>query len=391
MNPIIKRVTTRGHSSDQTQSASQNTQQYSSEELKVFQEQDSHLSPILLWKSEGTERPPADTIVVNSPETRNLWISWNLLEINNSILYKQSVNGELRLVVPRKLRAEFLELTHNTILTGHLGYKKSLNRLRKNYYWFHMKEDVYNWVQKCTICSANRITPLKPKAPLGDLRVGAPMDRLGVDLMGPFPVTPRGNKYIMVAQDYFSKWVEIYAIPDATAETCANFLVNELLARFGLPLTIHSDQGRNFESDLFQEMCTMLGIYKTRTSPYIPSCNGLAERFNSTLLKMIKAYLEGKQTNWDNNLGCSAGAYRSSLHESTKYKPNMIMLGRQTRAPVEVILGDPPHSDPASYGDYVSQLKSDLQDAHEITREHLKQAAQFQNKHLPTWKYGLVS
>lgn len=219
---------------------------------------------------------------------------------------------------------------------------------------------------------------LKPKAPLGDLRVGAPLDRIGEDLMGPFPVTPRGNRHVMVIQDYFTKWVEVYPIPDGTAVTCANVLVNEFLARFGMPLSIHPDQGRNFEADLFKETCKLLGIHKSRTSPHRPACNGLVERFNSTLIKLIKSYLEGKQSNWDLNLGCLAGAYRSSLHESTKYSPNMLMLGRHTRLPVDLVFGDPPRGEIPLYGEYVTELREDLQRAHELTREHLKSAAKRQ-------------
>lgn len=378
MNPVITRINTRSNTQAQTETESRDFTQYSSQQLKKFQEQDPNLSPVLLWKAECPQRPKADTIVTRSPETRNLWLSWEVLKTRNGILYKQSNNGELRFIVPQNLRSEVLKLMHNTLLSAHLGYKKTLNRLSKHYYWYHMKEDVYDWVQKCTVCGANRRTPLKPKAPLGDLRIGAPMDRIGVDLLGPLPVTPRGNKYIMVAQDYFSKWVEVYAIPDGTAETCANVLVNEFLSRFGMPLSIHTDQGRNFESELFKGMCTLLGIHKTRTSPYRPACNGLVERFNSTLIKMIKAFLDGKQVNWDLNLGCLAGAYRSSQNESTKYSPNMLMLGRQTRAPADIVFGDPPQQETSSLGDYVYQLKLDLQKSYEITRTNLKQAAQHQ-------------
>ena len=208
--------------------------------------------------------------------------------------------------------------------------------------------------------------------------VGAVGDRVSVDLVGPFPETERGNRYLLVAQDYFSKWTEIYAVPDATAVTCANVLVNEFFARFGIPLSVHSDQGRCFESELFSSMCSLLGIRHTRTSPYRPACNGLVERFNSTMVQMIKAYLEGKQSNWDLNLGCLEGAYRSSVHESTKYSPNQLMLGRELRKPANLVFGDPPRQEMESLGQYSQQLKDDLQEAHRITREHLKQAFQRQ-------------
>lgn len=85
--------------------------------------------------------------------------------------------------------------------------------------------------------SANTRAPKTPKAPLGVLPVGAPLDRLCLDLLGPFPISTQGNRHLLVVVDWFSKWVEIFPIPDATAETCAEKFVNEFMARFGLPLT----------------------------------------------------------------------------------------------------------------------------------------------------------
>ena len=85
--------------------------------------------------------------------------------------------------------------------------------------------------------------------------VGAPLDRLGTDFLGPLPLTPRGNRHILVVTDYFTKWVEIFAVPDQTAVTTAEVILNEVIARFGCPHEIHSDQGRNFESQIFAELC----------------------------------------------------------------------------------------------------------------------------------------
>lgn len=86
------------------------------------------------------------------------------------------------------------------------------------------------------------------------MATGAPWDRLSTDIMGPFPLTPRGNRYSLTVTDYFTKWVEAFTIPDQTALTCASIIV----CRFGCPLSLHSDQGRNFESDLFNQLCQFL-------------------------------------------------------------------------------------------------------------------------------------
>ena len=92
------------------------------------------------------------------------------------------------------------------------------------------------------------------------------MERIAIDVLGPLPITETGNKYILIVADYFTKWVEAYPMPNQEATTVAELLVKQFICRFGVPLLIHSDQGRNFESELFAEMCRLLGIKKTRTT-----------------------------------------------------------------------------------------------------------------------------
>ena len=165
---------------------------------------------------------------------------------------------------------------------------------------------------------------------------------------------------ILVVSDLFSKWVEIFAIPEQTAEVCAEVLVNEVITRFGCPYNILSDQGRNFESKLFSDLCRLLEVRKLRTSPGHPQCNGQTERFNRTLLAMIKSYLK-EQGEWDLHLGCLAAAYRSSVHASTGLTPNLIMLGREVRIPVELLVNTSGQEEVASYGEYVSMLRHQIQ------------------------------
>jgi len=181
------------------------------------------------------------------------------------------------------------------------------------------------------------------------------------------------SKFILVISDHFTKWVEIFAIPNETSEVCAQVLVNEVIGRFGCPNDLHSDQGRNFESKVFKSMCAMLGIRKTRTSPKNPKCNGQTERFNSTLATMIRAYIKD-QTDWDLHLGCLAGAYRSTPHEITTLTPNMMMIGREVRCPIEI--GMPVGNDSCgNEGQYVTELRDKFYLAHQVARSHLGKAA----------------
>ena len=129
------------------------------------------------------------------------------------------------------------------------------------------------------------------------VRSGYPMERIAVDILGELPMTENGNKYILVISDYLTKWTESFAMPNMEARTCAKILVQEVVSRLGIPNKIHSYQGRQFESNLFAEMCALLQIEKTRTTAYHPQSDGMVERFNRTLCAMLSAFVEENHRN----------------------------------------------------------------------------------------------
>lgn len=108
------------------------------------------------------------------------------------------------------------------------------------------------------------------------------MERVAIDVVGPLPSTTSGNRFILVVVDYFTRWPEAYAIPNQEARTIAQKLVDEWVCRYGVMQMLHTDKGKNFESRIFKEMTDILGIKKTRTTPYHPQSNGLVEIMNRT-------------------------------------------------------------------------------------------------------------
>ena len=151
-----------------------------------------------------------------------------------------------------------------------------------------------------------------------------------------------------------------------------------MIARYGAPLSIHSDLGSNYESQIFQELCRLMEVRKTRTSVRNPKGNGQAEKFNKTLVRMIKAYLKGEQEDWDLNLGSLAAAFRATPNSSSEFTHNMLMLGREVRIPAKLRCGracDSEGQPVNSYGEYVNWLRDRLQAAHDIAREYLENAA----------------
>ena len=243
-------------------------------------------------------------MVSTSPACRHYWILWDSLHFERGLLFKKFTkkdgSGEyLQFLVPREMKPEILFQMHNSVLYGPLGCKKTKENILQRFYWYAFKDNIYLHIRKCDICDKEKKPVKPPKAPLGYLSVGAPGECIATDYLGPFPVTERGNRYILLLTDHFSKYVDILAVPDMTAEVCASRIVNELIARWECPLTIDSDQGRTYESNVFKEMCRMLEIRKSPTSARNPQGNGQSERFNGSLLRMIKAYLCGEQQDWD--------------------------------------------------------------------------------------------
>ena len=301
-------------------------------EIREAQDNDANLHLVREWKIKSAQtRPEMGEVAPLAPAVRNLWLLWDSLVIQDEVLYRKESDPypHLRLLVPIHLQEKVVQQCHDNILSGHFGVQKTLFKVAQRFYWYRMKETVQDYIAGCSICNLNKQPARKPRAVLGHLTVGTIMDRGGTDFLGPLPLSSRGNKYLLVVQEYFSKWAEIYAVPDSTAETCAEVILNEFIARFGSPLTIHSEQGRCYEAEIFRDLCKMLEIKKTRTSPRHPSCNGMVERFNKTLIPLIRAHIKGRHNMWDQNLGCLAAAYRATRHSSTGYSPNMVMLARE--------------------------------------------------------------
>ncbi|CAI5669096.1 unnamed protein product [Oreochromis niloticus] len=348
-------------------------------EWRAQQEQDTDLLPVLQWL-EREERPLWDEVTGFSICTMGLWAKFTALRLKEGVLeraWKDPATGEERwqVVVPRSLRSAVLEACHGSTGSGHFGVSKTLRRLRQGYYWGQQRRDVEDFCRSCDACSSHKGPQDQSRAQLQQQPAGAPMERVAVDVMGPFPRTDRGNRYVLVAMDYFTKWPEAYAIPDQEAETVADVLVEGMFSRFGTAETLHSDQGRNFESKVFAAMCKRLGIKKTRTTPLHPQSNGLVERFNRTLAQQLAMLTSEHQQDWDYHLPLILMAYRSAVQDSTQCTPALLMLGTELRTPAELAFGKPPDAPEAPPGrDYARKLQDRLDSAHSYAREQLAKA-----------------
>ena len=123
-----------------------------------------------------------------------------------------------------------------------------------------MRNDVQHWCKVCDDCARRKRPNRKARAPLQKYIVGGPLERIAVGVLGLLPLTDDNNRYILVIGDYFTKWIDAFPIPDHEATTVAEILVQRFVTLFGVPQQLHSDQGTNFESNVFKEMCRLIGI-----------------------------------------------------------------------------------------------------------------------------------
>jgi transposase InsO family protein len=198
--------------------------------------------------------------------------------------------------------------------------------------------------------------------------VGAPFERIAMDVVGPFPKSDNGNKYVLVVMDYFSKWPEAYPLPNQETRTIADAVVQNWISRYGVPMEVNTDQGRNFESVVFQELCQLLGINKTRTTPLHPQSDGMVERFNRTFEEYLAKVVDKNQRDWDKHIPLFLMAYRSAMHETTGTTPAKVIFGNDLRLPGDMRFGAVPSS--AFCGqEYVDKMKEELNEIHQFVRE----------------------
>ena len=334
----------------------------------------------------------------DSQELQRYWSQWEALVVIDGLVYRKyhvdyTDDPIYQLLLPRVLQPYAIRRCHDDIHAGHQGENHTADNVRRRFYWPTYRRDVKLHVRGCERCQRSKPRNVQ-RAPLSQTKASVPMEAIAMDLIGPFdPPTDRGNKYILVISDVFTKFVEAYALPNKEALTCAKYVVDFCL-RFGFPQRIHSDRGTEFRNTIMGEVAKSMNVHQTFTTPYRPQSDGLIERFNRTLIKMMKTFVSdfAHATTWDVLLPMLTSAYRGTRHDSTGVSPNLLFFGRETALPVDVLAGSAPRQyqyyNAASYG---SWLVRSLQKAHEYARHHMSRAAERQKRNYDvksseTWK-----
>ena len=354
-----------------------------------YQKADPDLAIIRARMEAGLPRPEREEISRFSPAVKHWCARWEQLEMRDGLLkfrWEPAKEGDpvlWKIITPRALQETVMMHVHDLKAAGHLGITRTWEKAKRSpYLWARMHGDLERWVHRCQLCQQRKPPPAKKRARLVTYQVGAPWERIAADVAGPFPTTKAGNKYILVIQDYFTKWVEIFPMPNQTAETVATLLVDQVLSRFGCCRYFHSDQGSNFESQVMAEVSRLFGVTKTHTTSYHPRGDGMVERGNRTLEAMLSMWTNTPQDDWDEHLPLLAMAYRSAPHSTTGATPNMLNLGREVTLPVDLLMAAPPDEERESdVSSYAERLRRRLQTAHDAAREFSTKQLASQKRH----------
>uniref|UniRef100_A0A671TWU2 Gypsy retrotransposon integrase-like protein 1 n=1 Tax=Sparus aurata TaxID=8175 RepID=A0A671TWU2_SPAAU len=293
-----------------------------------------------VWKAQQ-EEPECQALYQKVMENGKVVINSNTtFSIMEDLIYRVVTlpyRTIYQLYIPASFRKQLLEYFHQDPLSGHLGRHKTHRRLQHLVYWPKLSWDVRQHVQNCQVCQKYKPENRKLSGKLQQTVVQRPWEMLGMDLMGPFPRSSKQNVYLLVFVDYYSKWVELFPLRKATAETISQVLVKDILTRWGLPDFILSDRGSQFVSSVFETVCRTWNVGHKLTSAYHPQTN-LTERVNRTLKTMVASYVGNQHKHWDKYLAEFRFAINSAVQESTGVSPAELNLSRSLRGPLDVVL-----------------------------------------------------
>ncbi|KAL7838997.1 hypothetical protein SRHO_G00256550 [Serrasalmus rhombeus] len=356
-------------------------------DLPTKQRNDPDIAMVFGWLERGW-RPPLWKLRTSSPFLRKLWSQFPRLRMCNGLLCRHvrcsSPNGHLsQVVVPRILVPEVLHFLHGHPAAGHYGVAKTLDRALRSFYWPYMSSDISQYCRQCAACQSRRSPVPSSQAPLVSISPSRPFQIVAADITE-LPVSPKGNRYVLVLMDLYTKFVNLYPLQTQTAISVARCIFEQYIPQHGVPEALHSDQGRQFESDLVKHLCSLMSIHKLRTSPYHPQCDGIVERYNRTLKGELAKYLFDLGQEWDDHLPQVAMAYNTTVHASTGFTPFFLAHGREAHVPVDTLLNTPDFVSSGSVATpaaYASSLRMRLRKAYESATAFRDRAQERQRKY----------
>ena len=311
-------------------------------ELRKLQEADEVWKEVIKWVIEG-EVPKLSEVRGKVQEVLTLRQLFNpvLFVIHNGVLcYNRHTDptkpyDALRICVPEVKLKETFQICHEGIMAGHRGVNGTLDKFQRTFFVVSARDKIRTLVNNCNVCLTKERSVKNKMGPHVPSTVGNVGEKVFIDLVT-LSETVRKNRYLLTVQDGFTRFASAYPICNKEAGTVARVLIREHFSTFGLPNQIHSDNGREFVNQLWQELFLELKILHTKTPPYNPSSN-IIERWHRTIVSILRAMGPHMQEEWDLGVKAACLAYNTTVHSSTRQTPFYATFGREATVPVHWI------------------------------------------------------
>ena len=303
-------------------------------------------------------------------------ISWDLMEgllkqeLNNPQYTITVCTGEVVTPLPSR-RPLIMKEFHESAIGGHQGARKLFDRIRENFYWPQMGKEIGNFVRSCSSCQKNKILRAKTKQPMRitDTPKRA-FEKVQMDIVGPLPVTKKGNRYLLTLQDNLTKYSDAIPLLSIDSVTVAIALAEQFISRFGCPRTIQTDQGSNFVSNIMKTFCRIFKIQRITSTAFHPQSLGSLERAHRVFIDYLKHYCT--KTDWDDWIRFGIFSYNTSVHEATGFTPHELVFGVKAIIPSGFIK----HQIPRTFVDYLDNLFSKITTTQALAATNLERAKQ---------------
>ena len=325
-------------------------------------------------EAKNDKRGPDGLELFKTKEAHDLINKWaNLFIIGELLIYRPPKDSSLAstnlVVIPSRLQAIYVRVCH--VESGHQSLDKTADRVCHRGYFYGWRKAVAAECHSCHVCAECARGDPPKQGPMQIMEVGAPMQRVAIDLVGPFVRTPRMNQYILTAVEHLSRFLIAVPIRNKTAKAVAAALHRYVFTVWGLCREIYSDRGREFCNELMTKLCTDYGIKQLKTSARRPSANGRCERVHRGLNATLSKTVMSNQKDWDLVLAAAVAAYNASKHSSTGYSPNYLMTGREALSPLDLKFGTPLSVAETTYnpGEYADRLQGKLMEVYTTARK----------------------
>jgi hypothetical protein len=335
------------------------------DEIRVAQRRDEELQDRIQYMLNGT-LPTS----IKTSEVEKFQQDCDNYEIIDGLLFRKRTLDSPVIVIPDRYKEVMLYRFHSSIEGMHLGVAKVTNSLLNICWWAGLRKDVERYITQCDSCTQIKNPHRRIKVPMKTQFAQFPLETVSTDIAGPFPITKRGNKWILVIIDAFTRYADIIAMPDARAETVARVLVEEWITRYGISVNLLSDQGANYMSEVLKKVNNMFEIKHKRTTPYHPATNGLSERLIKTVKFCLASVVDTEQVLWDTYLCFIRMVINQSWHASTNASPAKLFFGREMMTPTKLLLPKAPVT-PLGEGEYPEMLQNRMQYIWQKAREYM--------------------